>query len=161
MKNISITQKQKEILILLYRYRGLTNEHLRKILYHHLHSNPKGQKANVSRLTKNLRENKYIYTASCFPHSKDYIHYLTKKAVNYLRKELEININDPLTGFHNIVGDFEATILKPSIGKHHLMLVDFLSDYSHIKFRNNLYAAQKYETKKLRPDAEILIQNKI
>lgn len=159
MKKQKVSQKQKEILILLYRYRGLSNEHLRKLLYSYSKSDKSGQKANVSRLTKQLRENKYIQTASWYPHTKHYIHSLTKKGVDFLRQEIEINPSNPFVGFHNIFGDFEASLLKPPIGKHHLMLVDFISDYPNIQLRNNLYSAQKYENKKLRPDAEILFKN--
>lgn len=174
-RNCRISEKQLQALIFLYKYRGLTNEHLRILIFGHLDSTPEGQKANISRYVAGLRKMKLIESQSCYPYSKELIHYLTNKGVEFVKTQIAI---DPegyeMAGFNDEpYGNFEATLLKPPLKnkEHTMMFLDFsIQHRKHINIRHNLYAVQEfhfyqsvsnttgiYKPGKIRPDGEILL----
>lgn len=170
-RNNKISNKQKQVTILLYRYRALTNEHLRRLIFGHLGSDSNGQKANISRYTAGLRNMKLIESFSCYPYSKEYIHCLTTKGVEFVKEQVIIDSDNPLVGFDGIhFGDFSTTILKPGLKnlEHTMMLLDFAFKIN-ADVRHNLYAVKNYfyldritdnqfyqKAGKVRPDGEIL-----
>jgi len=164
---------QHSILLQIYKNRALTNEHLRMLLYSHLNSNLQGQKANISRMVKELREKKMIDSQSCYPYSKELIHFLTSLGIEYCLDHLHVVTNtNKLTGFYDEHGIFDYKTLKPPLNNiEHLMLyldtVIGISKGNH-PVRHNLYAARSYNyvkqtseyrlesNGKIRPDGEVL-----
>lgn len=169
----SIRKKQHIILILLYMFRGVTNDQLRRRLYSHLTSKPATQLTYVSRFIAELKELKIVKSISCHPYSKEELNFLTRKGIEYIHencriekeqfdKEIGFNIDGPF-------GNFDYDILSPPLHfiEHHLMLVDVMVDYRRFgEFRHNLHCVKKYEyvddryvyrrKAKLKPDAELL-----
>lgn len=175
-RNNHISDKQEQILIYIYKYRALTNEYLRKLIFGHLKSNPDGQKANISRYVSGLRKMKMIGSESCYPVSKELIHYLTKKGVDFVKEHVCIGVEgDLFAGFDGEpYGDFDAAILKPGLrNKVHIkMHLDFVIKCRNIlNVRHNLYAVQDfvyyqeqsgsgtYKAGKIRPDGEIRVNS--
>lgn len=176
-RNIKIHNMQHRILILIYRHRGLTNEHLRRIFYSHLKSNIQGQKANISKFVSPLKKAKLIESSSCYPYSRELIHSLTKKGVEYVKENIIIDPKNCMAGFNDeIGGDFDAKLLSPSLGyiEHTMLFLDFVSRYKQFPIRNNLYAVQNYtynhqisfssivkKTASIKPDGEIILGKKV
>ncbi|WP_057776663.1 replication-relaxation family protein [Cytobacillus dafuensis] len=175
--NIKIHNMQHRILILIYRYRGLTNEHLRRILYSHLKSDIPGQKANISKFVSMLKKAKLIESSSCYPYSRELIHNLTKKGVEYVKENVIIDPKNSMAGFNDeICGDFDAKLLSPSTGyiEHTMLFLDFVTRNKQFPVRNNYYAVQNYtfnqqisssstikKTASIKPDGEIMIGEKV
>lgn len=179
-KNNSISDKQDQVIKSIYKYRALTNEHLRKLIFGHLHSNPNGQKANISRYTSDLKKKKLIQSFSCYPYSKELIHCLTPKGVEYFSEFVLTDSENPMAGFKDYTpGDFDAGILKPGLKnlEHTMMYLDFAINFRNkLDIRHNLYAVKEYlfydydnpignsvsaKVKKVRPDGEILREGMI
>lgn len=163
---IRIRQKQVTIMALLYKYRGLTNEHLRNLIYGHLDSEKSGQKANISRFVKDLRDKKLINSSSCFPYSKELIHYLSQKGVDFIVTELNISKdNDPLNGFKDVYGLFDANTLKPPLNniEHQMMFLDTVIKLEKNGFatRHNLYAVKRYKYLKEYPNYMLELEGKV
>lgn len=112
-----IRKKQHIILNLLYMFRGVTNEQLRRYLYSHLKSKSTGQLANVSRFVSELKDFKLVKSISCHPHSKEELNFLTPKGIEYIHEFC--NIENEC--FENVVGfsikgsfrSFDYNILSP------------------------------------------------
>ncbi|HAW4413325.1 TPA: hypothetical protein JLW60_004714, partial [Escherichia coli] len=176
-RNNRISDKQEQILIYIYKYRALTNEHLRKLIFGHLESNPDGQKANISRYISGLRKMKMIGSESTYPVSKELIHYLTKKGVDFVKERILIGAQEDLfLGFNEEPhGDFDVAMLKPALRNkdHTMMHLNFIIEYRNIlNVRHNLYAVQDfvyyqelseysgtYKEGKIRPDGEIRLNS--
>lgn len=176
-RNCRISEKQQKALILFYRYRGLTNEHLRVLIFGHLESNPDGQKANISRYVSGLRKLKLIESQSCYPYSKELIHYLTNKGIEFVKTQIIIVPKEHKMGGFDcyLHGDFDALMLKPPLKnkEHTMMYLNFAIQYrNNLTIRHNLYAVQEfcypqdvsntafiYQRGKIRPDGEILLKN--
>jgi hypothetical protein len=171
-RNIPISNKQKEVLIMIYQYRGLTNEHLRNLIFGHLESEPSGQKANISRYTSELRDKKMLESFSCYPYSKELIHCLTNKGIEFVKEHISIDPDSKLAGFKGQPhGDFSAPMLKPGLKnlEHTMMYLDFVVRFrAQLDIRHNLYAVQEfqyfhkisphsgyYKKGKVRPDGEV------
>lgn len=175
-----VRQKQRKIILLLYRYRGATNDQLRRVLYGHLASNRNGQLANVSRFVKSLKDMKLVKSASCHPYSKEELNFLTASGIEYFHENFDISGNNDLKlGFFELgtFGSFNYDILKPPTTyiEHHLMTVNMIIDYDDSAFfRNNLYAVKEYKyfgndtnerygcekKAKLKPDCEMFFLDK-
>lgn len=174
-RNTDITEKQDQIIKLIYQYRALTNEHIRRLIYDHLSSSARGQKANISRFTADLKKKKLIQSFSCHPYSKELIHCLTPKGIEYYKDHALIDKDERLAGFKGYPhGDFDSGMLKPGLRniEHTMMYLDFAIGYSDVlDIRHNLYAVKKYvfydfenawgnsvsgQIKKVRPDGEVL-----
>src|SRR5690606_2750983 len=148
-RNNRISDKQEQILIYIYKYRALTNEHLRKLIFGHLESNPDGQKANISRYISGLRKMKMIGSESTYPVSKELIHYLTKKGVDFVKERILLGAQeDMFLGFNEEPhGDFDVAMLKPALRNkaHTMMHLNFIIEYRNIlNVRHNLYAVQDF-----------------
>ena len=169
---LRIRQKQITILALIYKFRGLTNNHLRRLIYSHLNSETNGQKANISRFVKDLRDKKLISSSSCVPYSNELIHYLTQKGVDFIVTQLNIsNDSDSLKGFNDVHGLFDANTLRPPLKnvEHQIMYLDTAISLEQRGFstRHNLYAVKTYKyfkeypnymlekEGKVRPDGEL------
>jgi hypothetical protein len=175
-RNNRISDKQKQSLILIYKYRGLTNEHLREIIFGHLTSDKKGQKDNISRYTAGLKKMKLIASESCYPYSKELIHFLTKKGIEFVKDHVVIDSEQEFLGFDgHAYGDFEPVMLKPGLKnlEHTMMYLDFaIKHRNRLNVRHNLYSVKDfvyyYETEtslrgkrgKVRPDGEVLVKDK-
>lgn len=171
-RNLKISDKQKQVVIFLYWYRALTNEHLRKLIFGHLRSDSNGQKANISRYTAGLRNMKLIESFSCYPYSKEHIHCLTSKGVEFVKEHVIIDSDNQLSGFDGKhFGDFSASILKPGLKnlEHTMMFLEFAIKYRGY-IRHNLYAVKDYfylgktpdnkfyeKPGKVRPDGEFFL----
>lgn len=144
-----ISDKQHQSLILIYEHRGLTNEHLRILLFGHLDSDPVGQKANVSRYSAGLRKMKMIESNTCYPYSKELIHCLTLKGIEYVKEKVVIDPGHEDAGFDHIhYGDFDASMLKPGLKnlEHTMMYLDFVIKHKDkLMIRHNLYSVQEYK----------------
>lgn len=84
-----ITKKQKEILLLLYRFRFLNRIHIQKLLHH---KNPK----NINVWLKDLTEKKYtgrIYEKTRTEMTIPARYYLAKNAIKLLRDEPDFEIS--------------------------------------------------------------------
>ncbi|MFE8698424.1 replication-relaxation family protein [Cytobacillus sp. FJAT-53684] len=177
-RNNRISNKQQQILTLIYQYRGLTNEHLRKLIFGHLDSNQAGQKANISRYTSELRNTRMIESFSCYPYSQELIHCLTSKGIEFVQEQVQIDQENKLAGFKDQpYGDFSATMLKPGLKnlEHTMMYLDFATKFrKKLDIRHNLFAVQEYlyfnkvstnsgyyKNGKVRPDGEILFNQHI
>lgn len=170
-----IRKKMHTILIVLYLFRGATNEQLRRYLYPHLDSDKNGQLANVSRYISALKKLQLVKSNSCHPYSKAEINFLSKKGIDYIHEFCRIEPE----GFDNEVGflekgpfrSFSYDILSPPTQyiEHHLMLVDVMIDYRNLgRFRHNLHCVKEYEypeivgtngyyrKAKIKPDAELV-----
>jgi hypothetical protein len=177
-KNL-IAEKQHQVLHLIYKYRSLTNEHLRRLMVGHLNSNQNGQKANISRYTADLKKKKFIESFSCYPYSKELIHCLTPKGIDYIKDFTYTDKNNPRAGFQDeCLGDFDAAILRPGLKniEHTMMFLEFAIKYRKLlDTRHNLYAVKKYiyyfddfpnffsppKVGKVRPDGECIFNGKL
>ncbi|WP_156289544.1 replication-relaxation family protein [Oceanobacillus salinisoli] len=177
-RNLNITDIEHRMLKNIYNLRGATNNHLRQIECGHLTSEKDGQLSNISRATVSLRKMKLIKTVSCYPVSKEFLHYLTDKGVQYIHDHLTIDSSNPKAGFDNIHGSFTPSLLKPTLGhlEHHMMYVDFAIAYEqsdNMFIRHSLYCVKEFKyvhnisqeravhkKGKLKPDGELQI-NKI
>lgn len=171
-RNNKISDKQQQVAILLYSYRGLTNEHLRRLIFGHLSSDNNGQKANISRYTAALRKIKLIESFSCYPFTKELIHCLTSKGIEFVKEQVIIDPENEKAGFDGKhFGDFSATLLKPGIKnlEHTMMFLEFAIKYKSRQIRHNLYAVREYhyidktsdhrfyeKLAKVRPDGEMI-----
>ena len=167
---IKIRNRQKEIMIKIYRFRSLTTEHIRLIKFGQLIPNASvseidikllrnSQKSNISRDLNYLIEQKLVEPEVIDHNTNEKIFCLTLKGVEFVKSHIEINENDPLAGFINVHGDFSASQLKNNLTsiKHHKMYLDFVTNLN-LPTRHNLYAVKYYKnnTLKVCPDGEIL-----
>lgn len=136
---IPISNKENEVLIYLYNFLVLTNEHLRSLIFGHLKSNQKGQRANISRYTSSLRKKKFVNCKSIYPFSRELVFYLTAKGVEFVKSQIRIDQNNKMIGFGEIFGDFDAKTLKPPLKniEHTMMFLDFAVKHKR-NVRHNL-----------------------
>ncbi|WEG19206.1 replication-relaxation family protein (plasmid) [Alkalihalophilus pseudofirmus] len=173
--NVKVRDKQHTILVFLYRFRGATNEQLRRYLYGHCDSKRATQLANTSKFVSQLKKDKMIRFSSCLPYRQGEINYLSPKGIQYIYDTCDIDVSgDPEKGFEEPFGEFEYDTLKPPLNylEHHLMYVDLVLKEQKLKHRNSLYAVRKYTYEKnvgregyigngrLRPDGEMLVETK-
>lgn len=173
--NVKVRNKQHAILVFLYRFRGATNEQIRRYLYGHCDSKRATQLANTSKFVSQLKKDKMIRFSSCLPYRQGEINYLSPKGIQYIFDTCDIDVsNDPDKGFEEPFGEFEYDTLKPPLNylEHHLMYVDLVLKEQKYTHRNSLYAVKKYTYEKtigregyignarLRPDGEMLVETK-
>ncbi|MDQ0230945.1 replication-relaxation family protein [Metabacillus malikii] len=172
-KKIGISKQELEVSIRIYENRGATIEHIRKLNFSHLTSDPKGQRDNISKITSSLTKKKLIRSESCYPYSREKIFYLASKGVEFVKEHIVIDPNNEMAGYGEYHGDFDARILKPPLKniEHTMMFLDFAVKHPR-NVRHNLYAVQEYEflsndqhssilkQGKVRPDGEFLSKEK-
>jgi DNA-binding MarR family transcriptional regulator len=156
-----IRENQLTILVLIYRYRCLSNEHLAKIIYKNNPSNIETKKSNVSRQITILKNYGMIDSEKSLKNSKELFHFLTSKGVEYVKRHLEIDRQNSNAGFGRILGDFNAQQLKKinSNMEHYKIFLDLVTKsntLSKFNIRHNLYSVRKYGINdRVRPDGEL------
>lgn len=163
------------ILMIIYKFRGLTVEQLVRELCRQLNKPfTKTIKYNTYKNLKSLEQSKYIVKDTIRLHrSIDFI-YLSEHGTERVAEHLDILPYYTGTGWNDDHGDFPYAIQKPPKSLHHILLTDVLLEFQKLKalytdgqldYRDNRYCARLYnwEGKQyvFRPDAAIRINGEI
>ena len=137
-----------EILFYIFKLRGLSNEHLRLLIYGPEDNNAKAQKANISRFIVQLRKDGFVHSVVCLPFGGK-LHFITDKGINCINENYEINPRHQYAGFDRIHGDFKEGVLRvrESELNKHMIFVEFAVNLIRSRYyvRNNFYCVKHYQ----------------
>ena len=177
----SLAPKTERILKLLLCYRGMTAKQLAFIFFQTEQITLSQEKSIYNDLAK-LKKQGLVKSLRLQQNvSKGSLYYLSQAGYDYVKDSLNIRAGQTATGWlppdygEYDVADLSYDVYLPPLKQtaHHLLLMEFFKElYTHsdkvgetITHRHNLYAARKYKTPegmiRYRPDAEIIINNKI
>ena len=168
------------ILNYLLDYRAMNVKQMTTLIYmttHYTNSNLKQVQRELKELKDKGLVTTFLYSEPLIDNEGVYktqkvsMYYLTAKGYNNIMEYYDIIAGQQGTGYlltdDFIYGDIPYEVYKPPtvLIEHHMMGINtfiklclYGNKFPH---RNNLYAAKKVgENKKLRPDAEVLINNK-
>lgn len=156
---------KKEILFFIFKFEGLTNDHLRSLIYGSEDINVSAQKASICRFIVQLRKEGFVESDVCLPYGGK-LHFLKQKGIDAINETHEINPRHPYAGYHGVHGDFKEALLrvnKSNLNKH-MIFVDFAIKLINNGFyvRNRYYCVKHYQmivdnvtiAKKIRPFGE-------
>lgn len=173
--------RRVNILNYLLDYRGMNAKQMTTLIY----MTPFYTVSNLKQVQRELKELKDKGLVTSFLYSEPLVddqgvyktqkvsmYYLTSKGYNYMLEHYNVIPGQQGSGYL-LADDFEYGDIPYEVQRpptnyidHHLMTVNTLINLcmygNYFPHRNNLYAAKNYgENKKLRPDAEVLVNNKV
>jgi hypothetical protein len=184
-----LSPKRMDVLKLLYYVRGATAKQLLCMLYPDKFpidlvydreskiSNNSTMK-NVRQYLSDLKRQGLIEVEPFMMNNRaNMLYFLSKEGLDYIMGHLDIEYRYIGSGFGDDLGYFTYDNYKPPLKRnifHHLLLVDFfiiVREYMNntvpgtIQYRDNRYSSVDYKVKsksyKHRPDAELLIEDKL
>ncbi|WP_346200245.1 replication-relaxation family protein [Caldifermentibacillus hisashii] len=181
MRKNKLSNRDKDIIRTLYRYRGMTAWQLAQKV-HNTYTPKNSQKSMIHNYLKRLKKQKLVTSKKLEEDvALGSIYYLTPIGFNIAKDLLNIEIGQIGDGYlfaddfesegYHTHADLEYSIYKPPLEQigHHLLLIDtlikldFLDKGNLIDYRLSMYATREYQSDKgngkLRPDAEMLIDS--
>lgn len=177
---MKIDQRRLDILNYLLDYRGMNAKQMTAFIYmnsYYTTSNLKQVQRDLKNLTDNGYVTKFLYSESfadedgVIKKQNVSMYYLTAAGYEYMLNYYDVVPGQQGSGFllddDFVYGDIKYETYTPPQKQfdHHLMAVDgfiqMCTLQKKIPHRNNLYAAKRFENKRLRPDAEARINGKL
>ena len=177
---MKVDQRRLDILNYLFDYRGLNAKQMTAFIY----MTPYFSVPNVKQVQRDLKNlvdcdyvTKFLYNEPIIDDEgviktqKVSMYYLTQLGYTYMLEYYNVLQGQKGSGFliddDFIYGDIPYTTHTPpqKLVDHHLMAINCFIQMGvggkPIPHRNNLYAAKRFNDKRLRPDAEALINGEI
>lgn len=177
---MKIDQRRLDILNYLFDYRGMNAKQMTAFIYR----TPYFSTSNVKQVQRDLKNlidcnyvTKFLYNEPMFDNEgviktqKVSMYYLTQLGYTHMLECYNVLQGQAGSGFlidpSFVYGDIPYTTHTPpqKLVDHHLMAINSFIQMSvggkPIPHRNNLYAAKRFDDKRLRPDAEALINGEI